>query len=247
MLHDLTRAFSPLLTAFLASLVEGVEALTVVLAVGAVRGWRSACAGAGIALAALALLVAALGPLLARMPLRPLQLLIGVSILLFGFTWLRKAILRAACVMPQRDEAAIYAREVAAMRPAGRGFEHWDKIAMMTAFKIVMIEGLEVVFVVLAIAAGGSGLLPAAMGALLAVAIVVMLGIALRRPVERIPENLLKLGVGVLLCAFGALWVGEGLGVRWPGGDLSFLPLLAGFSGITLLLIRRTRGRRQRG
>lgn len=224
-----------MLAAFLASLVECVEALTVVLAVGAVRGWRSALAGSASGLLVLLLLVVALGRALTHIPLRQLQLVVGALLLLFGMRWLRKAVLRAAGVLALHDEAAIYERETGALRrPAGVAHA-WDKLAFATAFKITMLEGLEVVFIVLAIGAGRPDLLwPASLGALAALLVVTALGIAVHRPLARVPENTLKFLVGVLLSAFGAFWAGEGMGYAWPGGDWSLLGLVGGFLAVSL-------------
>lgn len=216
--------------AFLASMVEFVEALTVVLAVGVTRGWKSALAGTGIALLVLGLLVVVLGPALSRIPLQSVQLVVGVLLLLFGMRWLRKAILRSAGVIPLHDETAAYAKETEAMRATPRAASAWDSIAILAAFKITMLEGIEVVFIVIALGAGGAGLLmPAIGGALAALAVVIVLGLALHRPLSTIPENALKFVVGLLLSAFGTFWTGEGLGVAWPGADWSILALIAGF------------------
>ena len=234
-----THVGTTVVAAFLASLVECVEALTVVLAVGSVRGWRSALAGAAAALATLAVIVAVLGPSLTRIPLHMIQLVVGAMILLFGLRWLRKAILRAAGLIPLHDEAAAFAKNEAAMRTritkAARG---WDRIAFAAAFHITMLEGTEVVFIVVALGAGGIGLLlPAAVGATVALVTVVALGLALHRPLARVPENTLKFVVGVLLSAFGTFWVGEGAGLIWPGLDLA-IPFLAGaYLTIALCLV----------
>ncbi|TIS57613.1 TMEM165/GDT1 family protein [Mesorhizobium sp.] len=210
--------------AFLASLVEVVEAFTIVLAVGTVRGWRPALTGAGAALALLALLVLVLGPLLDRVPLHALQLVIGVLLLLFGLRWLRKAILRAAGILALHDEARVFAEGQAHLHDAERRQEvHLDWIAGMTAFKAVVLEGLEVVFIVIAVGAGRGLLVPAATGALAACLLVLAIGFVVHRPLARVPENTLKFGVGVMLSAFGVYWTGEGLGVDWPGHDLAIL------------------------
>jgi uncharacterized membrane protein len=209
-----------------------VEALTVVLAVGATRGWRSALSG--LAMVVLLLLVIGLGPLLTEIPLGAVQLALGALLLLFGMRWLRKAVLRSAGVIPLHDEDALYA----AQRQAFGGMaprQGWDAAAVAAAFKITMIEGIEVVFIVIAVGAAGRGLLvPAALGALAAFCVVVLLGLALRRPVSMIPENVLKFAVGVLLCGFGTFWVGEGAGIGWPGGDLSLAWLCLGFLLVAL-------------
>ena len=231
---------------FLASLVECVEALTVVLAVGSVRGWRSALAGAGAALVVLAAIVAAIGPALTRVPLHLLQIFVGLLLLLFGLRWLRKAILRSAGLIPLHDEEAAFAKNTAAMRKSSGSGESGDrlgrligdKVAFGTAFNITMLEGTEVVFIVIAIGAGGVGtLLPASLGALAALVVVVALGVLVHRPLARVPENTLKFIVGVLLSAFGTFWVGEGLGLLWPGEDWSILGLLVGYLAIALMLV----------
>ena len=213
--------------AFFASLVEAVEALTIVLAVATLRGWRPAGFGTITALAVLAVLIAALGSLLGAVPLQPLQLAIGVLLLLFGMGWLRKAILRAAGIIPLHDEAVIFAHEAAQLGPSSdRQRASFDWIASLTAFKAVLLEGLEVVFIVVAAGSGRGLLWPAGLGALAACVIVLALGIVLHKPLAKVPENLLKFGVGVMLSAFGVFWTGEGLGINWPGQDLA----LAGFA-----------------
>ena len=229
------HALPAVLAAFLASLVEFIEALTIVLAVGAVRGWGGALGGTGLALACLAALVAVLGPALTQVPLAPVRLVLGGLTLLFGMRWLRKAVLRSASVIPLHDEGAAYARQADALRAQGRGGSAgwpfgWDGTAVSTAYRITMIEGIEVVFIVIGVGSAGRGLLvPASLGAAAALLSVVALGIALHRPVSLIPENLLKFAVGVLLCSFGTFWVGEGIGLAWPGGDWSVPALNAGF------------------
>jgi Ca2+/H+ antiporter, TMEM165/GDT1 family len=226
-----------ILASFLASLVECVEALTVVLAVGSVRGWRSALVGSATAIATLLLLIATLGRALTRVPLQPLQLVIGTLLLLFGLRWLRKAILRSAGQIPIHDEEAAFAKNSASMRrlPAAR---RWDRIAFSAAFQIVMLEGTEVVFIVIAIGAGGAGLLlPASLGAVAALAVVTAFGFALHQPLANVPENKLKFVVGVLLSAFGTFWVGEGAHFIWPGGDWSILGLVLGYFIIAILTV----------
>ncbi len=233
-----THAGPTVLAAFLASLVEFVEALTVVLAVGAVRGWRGALGGTGLALLVLLAMVAALGPALTRIPLDMMQLGLGALLLLFGMRWLRKAILRSAGIIPLHDEEAAFAKETASLRGLGRLGAGWDRVAVGTAFKITMVEGIEVVFIVVAMGSAGGGLLvPASLGAVAALLLVAALGLVLHRPVAMIPENALKFAVGVLLCSFGAFWVGEGMGLAWPGGDLSIPALIAGFLAVAALAV----------
>jgi uncharacterized membrane protein len=210
--------------AFLASLVEVVEAFTIVLAVGTLRGWKPALLGAGAGLAILALLVLALGPLLGQVPLHLLQLVIGVLLLLFGLGWLRKAILRAAGLMALHDEAAIFAAESAALaEEARRQQTRLAWLAGLAAGKAVLLEGIEVAFIVIAVGAGRGLLLPAGLGALAACLAVLAVGLLLRRPLAGVPENALKFGVGVMLTAFGLYWSGEGLGIAWPGADWALL------------------------
>jgi uncharacterized membrane protein len=238
MIVNWAHAWPSITAAFLASLVEFVEALTVVLAVGTVRGWRSALIGSGGAVVVLLAIVAVLGPVLTRIPLHVVQLAVGTLLLLFGMRWLRKAILRSAGVIPLQDEAAAYAREAESLRRIGGGRMGWDAVAVATAFKITMLEGLEVVFIVVAVGAGGVGLLiPASAGALAALVVVVLLGVVVHRPLAAVPENTLKFVVGVLLTAFGTFWVGEGIGLDWPGQDWSILGLVAGFLLVAVLAV----------
>jgi Ca2+/H+ antiporter, TMEM165/GDT1 family len=224
-----THAGASVTAAFLASLVEFIEALTVVLAVGAVRGWRGSLTGAGLGVAVLVALTAALGPALTRIPLNAVQLVVGVLLLLFGLRWLRKAMLRAGGIIPLHDETAAYAKETAELRRFGAAVSSLDGVAVAASFKIVMLEGIEVVFIVIAIGARGDLLMPAAAGAGLALVLVIALGFLLHRPVAMVPENTLKFIVGVLLTAFGTFWLGEGMGAAWPAGDWSLLALVAGF------------------
>jgi uncharacterized membrane protein len=223
-------AASPaIIAAFLASLVEVVEAFTVVLAASTVRGWRPPVLGAAAGLLVLGVIVVALGPLLAEMPLQPLQLVIGVLLLLFGLRWLRKAILRSAGVIALHDEELAYSNETRQLASSTA------VIAGLAAFKAVLLEGLEVVFIVIAVGAGRGLLVPASLGAAAACVTVLAIGAMIRRPLKRVPENTLKFAVGVILSAFGVFWTGEGLGVAWPGSDLAIvvfalLFLLAGLS-----------------
>lgn len=233
--------------AFLASLVEAVEALTIVLAVAIVRGWRPAGLGAVSGLAVLALIVVTLGPLLDHVPLRLLQFVIGVLLLLFGMRWLRKAILRAAGIIPLHDEATAFAAETAGLREQARGHEaRLDWIAALTTFKAVLLEGLEVVFIVIALGAGRGMLIPASVGAIAACLAVACVGLVVHRPLARIRENTLKFAVGIMLSAFGVFWTGEGLGVAWPGEDLAIVVFAAMFlavSGAAIVLARRPKTR----
>jgi uncharacterized membrane protein len=237
-------AWTPMLAAFLASLVEFVEALTVVLAVGTVRGWRPALTGTALALAVLLGLVVILGPALTHIPLDLVQFAVGTLLLLFGLRWLRKAILRAAGIIALHDEEAAFAQQTQNMQQHGRNLSAGlDRVAVAAAFKIVMLEGIEVVFIVIAIGAAGQMLLPASVGALAALAVVILLGVVVHRPLARVPENTLKFAVGVLLSAFGTFWAGEGIGVLWPGGDSALLVLIAVFLVMALVLVPVARAR----
>lgn len=228
--------------AFLGSLVEFVEALTIVLAVGTVRGWRSALAGTAAGAGLLILLILLLGPALALIPLGALRKAVGILLLLFGMRWLRKAILRAGGLIPIHDEAAAFAAESAELRARGKGpSPALDPVAVATAFKAVALEGVEVVFIVVAVGSAGGMLLPASLAAGLAGLLVVALGLALHRPLARVPENALKFAVGVLISAFGVFWLGEGLGLAWPGQDLAIPGLAIGLSLTALLAVRFVR------
>jgi uncharacterized membrane protein len=230
-------------SAFIASLVEVVEAFTIVIAVATLRGWRPAAFGTAAGLGILGVLIVSLGPLLSLVPLHLLQLVIGVLLLLFGMGWLRKAILRAAGIIPLHDEAAIFESEAAQLAKAtDRERTSLDWIAGLTAFKAVLLEGLEVVFIVIAVGAGRGLLWPASLGALAACVVILGIGIAIRRPLAKVPENALKFGVGTMLSAFGVFWTGEGLGIDWPGQDIAlavFAVLFLAVGLATASLLRR--------
>ena len=232
-------ASAAVFAAFLSSLVEAVEALTIVLSVATVRGWKPAGLGALAGVATLALIVLLAGPFLDLVPLHALQLVIGVLLLLFGMRWLRKAILRAAGVIALHDEEAVFAAETAALRAHT---QRLDWLAGLASYKAMLLEGLEVVFIVIAVGAGRGLLVPASIGALAACALVAVIGLVVHRPLARVPENALKFTVGVMLSAFGLFWTGEGLGVSWPGADLvilAFAALLMLVAALTVLVLRR--------
>ena len=223
-----THSAPSMLAAFLASLVEFVEALTIVLAVGVVRGWRPALVGTAAGVILLAVMTILLGPLLGQIRIESLQLAIGFLLLLFGMRWLRKAILRAAGMIPLHDEIAAFTLEVAQLRAAGPvATLMLDPVAVVTTFKAVVLEGTEVVFIVIAVGAAGNMLVPAGIGAAAAGVLVIALGIFLHRPLARVPENGLKFAVGIIISGFGIFWIGEGLGFEWPGHDLALVAMFA--------------------
>jgi uncharacterized membrane protein len=228
MIVDLIHAGTPMATAFFASAVEAVEAATVVLAAGVVRGWRSSLSGATAALAVLVAIVAVFGRAVAAIPIATLQIVVGALLLLLGIRWLRKAMLRSAGVIDLRDEDALYAREQQALGATGGvARKRWDTIAALTSFKAVLLEGVEVIVIVIGIGAAGNLLVPATIGAIAACVAVAVAAALLNRPLSRIPENSLKFAVGVMVAAFGLFWFGEGIGVQWPYGDAAILALMA--------------------
>jgi len=231
------------LASFLACAVEMVEALTIVLAVGVTRGWRSTLIGTGTALAALAVVVAALGPALAVLPIDGLRLVVGGLLLVFGLQWLRKAILRYGGYKALHDEDAIFVEEQRAARAATPDRDGVDWYAFTVAFKGVFLEGLEVAFIVITIGGAQDNVALAAVGALTAAAVVLAAGIALHHPLSRVPENTIKFVVGVMLTTFGVFWAGEGAGVEWPGGDVALLGVLAYVAALSGLLVATLRRR----
>jgi len=212
-------------TAFFACAVEMVEALTIVLAVGVTRGWRSALRGSAVALAALTIVVALLGPAIAHVPIGSLRLVVGALLLIFGLQWLRKAILRASGITARHDERAAYDAEVAELRAAGGAGAH-DWYAFTVAFKGVFLEGLEVAFIVVTFGGSQHNVGLASLAAATALVIVLIAGAVAHAPLSRVPENALKFGVGVMLSAFGTFWMSEGAGVSWPGADVAILALI---------------------
>ena len=215
------------LSAFLASAVEMVEALTIVLAVGVTRDWRSALTGVGTATVALAAIVAALGPALTLIPIDTLRLVVGGLLLVFGLQWLRKAILRASGYVSLHDEEAAFEREAAEARAAGEERRAGlDWYAFTIAFKGVLLEGLEVAFIVLTFGSAQGSIPLAALGAGVAIVLVAVAGIVAHAPLARVPENTLKFAVGTMLTTFGVFWAAEGAGAHWPGGDASLPAVL---------------------
>jgi uncharacterized membrane protein len=240
-MFDWTTAAPAIGAAFVASTVEVVEAFTIVLAVATLRGWRPALSGAGTALLTLAVAVGLLGPALNLVPLRALQAVIGILLLLFGLGWLRKAVLRGAGLMALHDEDAIHDRERARIGEEVKTGNAADWIAGIAAYKAVLLEGLEVVFIVLAVGAGRGLMIPASIGALAAFVAVMAAGLVIRKPLSRVPENTLKFAVGVMLSAFGVFWTSEAIGVEWPGGDIALFGLAAVFLLAALGLVALVR------
>ena len=233
------------LAAFLASAVEMVEALTIVLAVGITRGWRSPLVGVGAAALALAVVVGALGPTVTLVPIDALRLVVGGLLLAFGLQWLRKAILRASGYKALHDEDEIFRRESeAASSATGVRRAGLDWYAFTLAFKGVFLEGLEVAFIVITFGTSERRLGLAALAAGVALLVVGAAGLLVRAPLSRVPENAIKFGVGLLLTTFGTFWATEGVGARWPGDDLALLGILGFLGAASLVSVRLLQRRR---
>ena len=235
-----------ILTVFVACAVEAVEALTIVLAAGLTREWRSTFQGMAVALIVLAAIVAVLGPTITLLPLTALRLVVGALLAIFGLQWLRKAILRATGYKSLHDEASAYLREVAAAKAAAtssRGRVH-DWYAFTLSFKGVLLEGLEVIFIVITFGANQRNVGAAVIGAAAAVLVVAVTGVLVRAPLAKVPENAMKFAVGIMLTSFGIFWGAEGAGVSWPGHDAALLVLVPGVALVALcytVLLRRPR------
>ena len=241
-----TSSILIVLGAFLASAVEMVEALTIVLGVGIVRGWRAPLIGVAAATLVLAALVAALGPALSHVPIDSLRLVVGALLLVFGLQWLRKAILRSSGDKALHDEDEAFRQEREQAESAG--YERragLDWYAFTVAFKGVLLEGLEVVFIVIAFGSAQGQLGLAALGAAAAVVVVVVAGVIAHRPLARVPENTIKFAVGLLLTSFGCFWAAEGAGVDWPADEASLLGVIAFFAAVSYVLVRALRRRRR--
>ncbi len=237
------NALPLILTVFVACVVEAVEALTIVLATGITREWRSTFQGMAAALVVLAIITAAVGPAISYLPLTALRVVVGALLLVFGLQWLRKAVLRATGFKALHDEASAYAREVAAAREASaerrRGVSDWYSFTL--AFKGVLLEGLEVVFIVITFGENQRNVGAAVIGAAAAIIVVTVAGIAVRAPLTKVPENWMKFSVGVMLTSFGSFWGAEGAGVAWPGNDAALLvliPVTALFAGACIFWLR---------
>jgi uncharacterized membrane protein len=236
------------LSVFLACAVEAVETLTIVLAVGTTRGWRSTWNGVGAALIVLAAFVAVLGPALTAIPINALRLVVGALLLIFGLQWLRKAILRASGFKALHDEDAIYAEQTAEAAVAARERRAFvdDWYSFTIAFKGVLLEGLEVAFIVVTFGANQHNVPLAVVGAAAAVVAVTAVGVAVHRPLARIPENSLKFAVGVMLTSFGIFWGTEGAGATWPGGDAALPVVIAVIAASAVVMVAWLRRARQR-
>ena len=227
------------LTVFVATAVEMVEALTIVLAVGVSRGWRSTLQGASAAIVVLVLLVVVFGTSLATaVPLHLLQFVVGLGLLLFGLQWLRKAVARAAGWRPHRDEEAAFDRLVGRLAGGRRQGHDFDSVAFALAFKGVFLEGLEAAIIAITFGAAAQRLWVAFASAGVATVGVILLGLIVHRPLSRVPENAMKLGVGLLLSSFGTFWVVEGLGGEWPGSELAVLYITAAYSVAAFVVVR---------
>jgi len=228
------------LSAGLASAVEMVEAVTIVLAVGVTRQWRSTLFGVGAALVALTVIVVIFGVAIIQViPIETLRLIIGGLLLIFGLQWLTKAILRAGGAAAQRNEELLYERQIAALKedpPVDPG--KFDGVSFALSFKGVFLEGLEVAFIVVTFGASSGSLGAAAVGAAIAAVGVLIVAFFVRGPLTAVPENTLKYAVGLMLVTFGTFWAGEGLGVEWPGDDLAILAILIGYLVLSLIATR---------
>jgi len=228
--------------AFIASIVEWVEAFTIVLAVGNTRGWRSPIWGTLAAMGTLAVIVGIFGtPLIIYhdQVSQSFHIVVGVLLLLFGMRWLRKAILRFAGIIAIHDEGLIYEREVAELRAAGQTNTRWDNIGFWFSYKAVLLEGLEVAFIVIALGAqGGSALQAAVLGAVAALLVTTILGAFLHKPLTVVPENFMKFVVGAMLTTFGIFWGAEGMQVHWALDATSLLLILAVVCASSWLAVR---------
>jgi uncharacterized membrane protein len=232
---------------FLACAVEAVEATTIVLAAGTARDWRSAGIGVGAALCVLAVIVAVLGPAVSEIPLRGLRVVVGALLLVFGLQWIRKAILRASGHKALHDEDKLYAKHLAEAtgQEARRAGFVPDWYGFTLSFKGVLLEGLEVVFIVLTFGSNDHNIGLAAVAAACAVVIVAAAGFAVKAPLARVPENTMKFVVGIMLTSFGVFWGAEGAGANWPGSDAALLvliPAIALYSLGLVAVLRRTAG-----
>jgi uncharacterized membrane protein len=221
-----------------------VEALTIVLAVGVTRGWRSTLIGVGAATLALTAVIAALGPALTAIPINALRAVVGGLLLIFGLQWLRKAILRAAGLKARHDEDLIYQKQLQAARAAGSEEKAGlDWYSFTVAFKGVFLEGLEVAFIVVTFGSNQNNVGLAALSAVAALIVVLVVGLLIHAPLSRVPENTMKFVVGTMLTTFGIFWGAEGAGVSWPGNDAAIIVILGFVAALSLSLVAVTRRR----
>jgi Ca2+/H+ antiporter, TMEM165/GDT1 family len=224
-----------------------VEALTIVVAAGIGRGWRSALEGAVAAIVVLGVVVAAVGPAIVHwVPLGSLRVIVGAILLVFGLQWLRKAVLRASGYKAKHDENAIFARKVKEIAPHGSPPAGRDSVGFSVAFKGVFLEGVEVVIIVLTLGTTDHNLGLAALAAAGAALIIAGVGVVVARQLAGVPENAMKMGVGLMLVSFGTFWTGEGLKVHWPGADLAIPVLIGVYAAVTYVMVRAFSAQRQR-
>ena len=217
------------ISTFLAASIEVIEMVAIVVSVGAIRQWRAALVGTFAGLLVVALLIAVLGTALQSVSLKPLRLVVGALLLVFGLQWLRKGVLR---VSREGWSAGIGEQDV------DEGIvDGFDWTGFVLAFRGVSLEGLEVAVIVVAFGAAAGAIGSAAIAAGAAVLVFGSIGLASYRVVKRIPRRALQLFVGAALATFGTFWAGEGLGVGWPGGDLALLWLGALYGAVALLLV----------
>ena len=232
---------------FLACVVEAVEATTIVLAAGTARDWRSALMGVGGGVVVLAAIVAALGPAISAIPLGGLRLVVGAILLIFGLQWLRKAILRASGYKALHDEDEIFRTQLEAARQANSTarFSVPDWYAFTLSFKGVVLEGMEVAFIVLTFGTNQHDVPLAAVAAIAAIVVVVVAGVAVRAPLAKVPENTMKFVVGVMLTSFGMFWGAEGAHAHWPGSDAALLVLIPAIAVVSVALVAALRRNRR--
>jgi len=245
-----------MVTVMAASAVEAVEALTIILASGITHGWRSTWEGAIVAFFALAAVVGVLGTtIIHHVDIDVLRVIVGTLLLIFGMQWITKAILRSSGFKAPHDEAKIYEKEVEELKKE-KHIRHGkrDSIAFVVSFKGVFLEGMEVVMIVITFGLSNgndySQLKYAVLGAVIAIAVIAVIGAAVAKPLSKVPENTLKLGVGIILVSFGMFWMGEGAGVKWPMSDVFILILAAIIAATTFGLIgyfKRLHNRMQHG
>lgn len=247
-MHTTTSSVTLVIAVFLASAVESVEALTIIVAAGVSRGWRSALEGMATALVVLTVIIGALGPALVHfVPIDVLRTVIGVMLLVFGLQWLRKAVLRAVGLKAKHDEDLIFKKHVEALAPgtpltaAERRRAQRDAAGFTVAFKGTFLEGLEVAIIVLGLGGGDHQLALAGVAAGAAVLVIAAVGVVVARQLAGVPENAMKTVVGLMLVSFGTFWSGEGLKVHWPGNDLAILWLVGVYALVTWALVQQLR------